>query len=187
MTRTLSATKWLLTGLTCRPADVDSKLFFPISCNPRNMPVPTDHTAFERSINVGFVGAAAIFLIYLSFTIIGLAIADIVLGVGVLLVPAAAILTYYLSGGKTSDLDYYADQYWREKYPEWYGGDTVESGPHNRDRDPDDLATLRERYVTGDLTDDQFERKLDALLNTDTRENATEWRQSESESERLTE
>lgn len=151
------------------------------------MPSPTDHTAFERSVNVGFVGAGVMFLIFLSFTILGLAVAEIILGVGILLVPAAAVLTYYLSGGKTSDLDYYADQYWREKYPEWYGEDTIESGSRNRDRDrdPDSLATLRERYATGDLTDDQFERKLDVLLNTDTRENAAEWRQSESE--RLTE
>jgi uncharacterized membrane protein len=40
-----------------------------------------------------------------------------------------------------------------------------------RGRDPsgaDALETLRERYARGDLTDEQFERKLDRLLETET-------------------
>ncbi|WP_435079404.1 SHOCT domain-containing protein [Halococcus sp. AFM35] len=37
------------------------------------------------------------------------------------------------------------------------------------------LVTLRERYARGDLTDEQFERKLDALLETDSPESAAEW------------
>jgi hypothetical protein len=41
----------------------------------------------------------------------------------------------------------------------------------------DALSTLRERYANGDLTDEQFERKLDRLLKTETPENATEWRE----------
>ena len=151
------------------------------------MPAPTDHTAFERAINLGILGAVVVFLFFLSFTVLGLAIADIVLGIGILLIPAIAVLTYYLSGGETSDLRYYADQYWRDTYPEWYGEDAGGSHSRHQNRDPDSLATLRERYARGDLTDEQFERKLDALLNTETRENATEWRQSESEPERLTE
>jgi hypothetical protein len=36
----------------------------------------------------------------------------------------------------------------------------------------DALATLRERYARGDLTDEQFERKVERLLETDTLENA---------------
>lgn len=151
------------------------------------MPAPPDHTAFERSINLGIVGAVVVFLFFLSFTILGLAIADVILGVGILLVPAIAVLTYYLSGGKTGDLRYYADQYWRDTYPEWYEEEAGDSNSLHRDQDLDSLATLRERYARGDLTDDQFERKLDALLNTETREDATEWRRSESKSERLTE
>lgn len=38
------------------------------------------------------------------------------------------------------------------------------------------LALLRERYARGDLTDEQFERKLDRLLETETPERAQEWR-----------
>jgi uncharacterized membrane protein len=40
----------------------------------------------------------------------------------------------------------------------------------------DALSILRERYASGDLTDEQFERKLDRLLETETPENAAEWR-----------
>ncbi|GAA0459170.1 SHOCT domain-containing protein [Halococcus dombrowskii] len=45
----------------------------------------------------------------------------------------------------------------------------------------DALETLRERYARGDLTDDQFERKLDTLLETDSPENAADWRHRERE------
>jgi len=41
------------------------------------------------------------------------------------------------------------------------------AGPDNRDA----LETLRERYARGDLTDEQFERKLERLLDTETLEN----------------
>ncbi|WP_380681429.1 SHOCT domain-containing protein [Salinigranum sp. GCM10025319] len=34
--------------------------------------------------------------------------------------------------------------------------------------DDDPLATLRDRYARGELTDEQFERKLEALLETET-------------------
>lgn len=40
----------------------------------------------------------------------------------------------------------------------------------------DALAVLRERYARGDLTDKQFERKLDRLFETETPEQAQEWR-----------
>lgn len=39
------------------------------------------------------------------------------------------------------------------------------------------LDALRERYARGDLTDDQFERKLERLLETETLENASEYRE----------
>lgn len=42
----------------------------------------------------------------------------------------------------------------------------------------DALETLRDRYARGELTDAQFERKLDRLLETETIENADEWRRS---------
>lgn len=39
----------------------------------------------------------------------------------------------------------------------------------------DALETLRERYAAGELTDAQFERKLDRLLETETLEDAEQW------------
>jgi len=65
----------------------------------------------------------------------------------------------------------------------------------DRDRDDvgrgdttDALDRLRTRYANGDLTDEQFERKLDRLLETETPEDAAEYversRRSESESDR---
>ncbi|QRV14294.1 SHOCT domain-containing protein [Haloterrigena salifodinae] len=39
----------------------------------------------------------------------------------------------------------------------------------------DALETLRDRYAAGELTDDQFERKLERLLETGTLEDADEW------------
>ena len=43
----------------------------------------------------------------------------------------------------------------------------------------DALERLRTRYANGELTDDQFERKLDRLLETETPESAEEWRRRE--------
>ncbi|ADJ15202.1 SHOCT domain-containing protein [Halalkalicoccus jeotgali] len=42
----------------------------------------------------------------------------------------------------------------------------------------DALQTLRYRYAQGDLTDEQFERKLERLLETDTIENAEDRRRA---------
>ncbi|TKX74827.1 SHOCT domain-containing protein [Halorubrum sp. GN11_10-6_MGM] len=39
----------------------------------------------------------------------------------------------------------------------------------------DALDRLRTRYANGDLTDEQFEHKLDRLLETETPEDAAEW------------
>ncbi|ELZ20884.1 SHOCT domain-containing protein [Natrinema limicola] len=43
------------------------------------------------------------------------------------------------------------------------------------DSTTDALETLRERYAAGELTDEQFERKLERLLDTETLEEAQEW------------
>lgn len=43
----------------------------------------------------------------------------------------------------------------------------------------DAIHRLRTRYAEGDLTDEQFERKLDRLLETETPEDAAEWRKRE--------
>lgn len=48
----------------------------------------------------------------------------------------------------------------------------------------DALDRLRTRYAEGDLTDEQFERKLDRLLETETPEDAAEWTERNREAER---
>ncbi|WP_281194013.1 SHOCT domain-containing protein [Halorubrum sp. F4] len=45
----------------------------------------------------------------------------------------------------------------------------------------DAIDRLRTRYAEGDLTDEQFEHKLDKLLETETPEDAAEWRKRERE------
>ncbi len=56
---------------------------------------------------------------------------------------------------------------------------TAGEGDRPATREPesrrDALETLRERYAAGELTDDQFERKLDRLLETETLEDAEQW------------
>lgn len=49
------------------------------------------------------------------------------------------------------------------------------TGTQNRDTS-DALDALRDRYARGELTDEQFERKLDRLLETETVEDAAEYR-----------
>ncbi|MDB2236737.1 SHOCT domain-containing protein [Halorubrum ezzemoulense] len=53
-------------------------------------------------------------------------------------------------------------------------GETAERGEAAGDT-TDALERLRTRYANGDLTDEQFERKLDRLLETETPEDAAEW------------
>ena len=60
------------------------------------------------------------------------------------------------------------------------GSVRVEKGPSAGDGSAvddtaDALERLRTRYANGDLTDEQFERKLDRLLETETPEDAAEW------------
>lgn len=67
---------------------------------------------------------------------------------------------------------------------------TVHTAPathRSSDDTSDALTTLRERYARGDLTDEQFERKLDRLFETDSPENAADWRASDTDRERLDE
>ena len=73
---------------------------------------------------------------------------------------------------------------------EWWDGMWVEStdtsAEQSTDRTADStqnvrgrqdaLETLRDRYAAGELTDEQFERKLERLLETETLEDAEQWR-----------
>lgn len=49
------------------------------------------------------------------------------------------------------------------------------------DEDQEALDALRSRYAHGELTKEQFEQKLEHLLETDTLENATEWQENDRE------
>ena len=133
-----------------------------------------DHTAFERSIIVGVGGATATFLVFLSLAILGFELAKIVIAAGILLVPLATILTYYGSGGKTRDLKYHVNNYWNDDQQR-----IDEQGQESTDEksDPNSLATIRERYANGEITDEQFEHKLERLLQTETIEDVARDRQ----------
>jgi uncharacterized membrane protein len=58
-----------------------------------------------------------------------------------------------------------------EDRAEWWDDASEASADHTEDADEDDaLAELRNRYARGELTDEQFERKLERLLETETLE-----------------
>ena len=69
-----------------------------------------------------------------------------------------------------------------EDVREWWGTDeatetdeTIDDQPSEiTDGNRDALETLRERYATGELTDEQYERKLETLLETETLEDVAE-------------
>ena len=70
-----------------------------------------------------------------------------------------------------------AAEWWDDGWEDlWSWGGTESDEPTRaddsaRENNRDALDTLRERYARGELTDEQFERKLERLLDTDTLEN----------------
>jgi len=67
----------------------------------------------------------------------------------------------------------------------WWGREKKSKSsttPDSGDGD-DPLETLRERYARGELTDEQFERKLERLLETETIEDVEDRRRAERELE----
>ena len=77
-----------------------------------------------------------------------------------------------------------------EKWDDWWGEEETEDEPAVTDplsgeRRRDALETLRVRYAGGELTDEQFERKLEQLLETETLESVEDrYREREYEPER---
>jgi hypothetical protein len=72
--------------------------------------------------------------------------------------------------------DWLGDESDWEEWWDWSGSKETEPRKEHgsADREPsnrDALETLRHRYARGDLTDEQFERKLERLLETDSLEN----------------
>jgi hypothetical protein len=97
--------------------------------------------------------------------------------------PAMAMFTYLRLGG---DIDELGDAIGTTQTDTEVDGpvgdeqrEITMDEPRDRDDDsaPDSLATLRDRYATGELTDEQFEHKVDQLLQTETPEKAAEWRE----------
>jgi uncharacterized membrane protein len=105
-------------------------------------------------LGAGFVAMFAGFEYFFVIWIIGFAV----------LLPIIAIL----SGENDENED-----------DEWEVEDTQHPTSSSSSSTQDALSTLRERYANGDLTDEQFERKLDRLLKTETPEDAEKWREVE--------
>lgn len=85
----------------------------------------------------------------------------------VVVVPLVALLF-----GDEDDVDEWWDDGWEDL---WSWGETESDEPTRtadsaRPNNRDALETLRERYARGELTDEQFERKLERLFDTDTLE-----------------
>jgi hypothetical protein len=96
--------------------------------------------------------------------------------------------------GVDDDDDWLDGEWWDDQLGGW-GRDRT--GPDREDEraregsDPDPepstrdaIETLRDRYARGDLTDEQFDRKLDRLLETDSPESAADWRRETRERDR---
>jgi uncharacterized membrane protein len=65
-----------------------------------------------------------------------------------------------------------------EDTEEWWEDDVDHAAATERDAEDDALDTLRKRYARGELTDEQFERKLDRLLETETLEDVEDYKHS---------
>ncbi|RQG87120.1 SHOCT domain-containing protein [Natrarchaeobius halalkaliphilus] len=70
------------------------------------------------------------------------------------------------------------DESWESETDSGEDDESVDaSSSTNRvDSNADALETLRDRYAAGELTDAQFEQKLERLLETETLEDADRWR-----------
>ncbi|RQH01375.1 SHOCT domain-containing protein [Natrarchaeobius oligotrophus] len=87
-------------------------------------------------------------------------------------VPIVALLY-----GDESDRETWWDWWDDDSWDDWWGSsesddanDESSTAGAESSNSVDALETLRERYAAGELTDDQFERKLERLLETETLE-----------------
>jgi len=67
------------------------------------------------------------------------------------------------------------------EWSHWWGREKKSRPAADGDDAADPLETLRERYARGELTDEQFERKLERLLETETIEDIEDRRRAERE------
>lgn len=95
----------------------------------------------------------------------------------IVVVPLVALLF----GDEEDQREWWDDDWWGS-WDEWWGESDTDADanePTERSTPADNrdaLETLRNRYAAGELTDEQFERKLDRLLETETLEDADRWR-----------
>ena len=62
-------------------------------------------------------------------------------------------------------------------FPEDEADSELAEDEQGADVSTDPLTSLRDQYARGDLTDEEFERKLDGVLEIESPENAAEWRE----------
>ena len=99
------------------------------------------------------------------------------------LVPLIGLLTGADDWRKWDPL---SDEFWEDIF----GEESTEDEPRTVEKEvtkEDALLTLRNRYARGELTDEQFERKLELLLETESLENVEERFGRQSQSERIPE
>ncbi len=93
----------------------------------------------------------------------------------IVVVPLVALLF----GDEDARVDWWDDTWVESETTDGGRSQTKGEGDQSANRGAesrrDALETLRERYAAGELTDDQFERKLDRLLETETLEDAEQW------------
>lgn len=89
----------------------------------------------------------------------------------IVIIPITALLF-----GDRDDIN----EWWNEQWDE----PATETTDDDSSVDDDALSTLRDRYARGELTDEQFERKVEKLLETDTIENLEDFESKERISER---
>jgi uncharacterized membrane protein len=85
----------------------------------------------------------------------------------------AALIVGYVAVVPLAEVVFGTNDNEESEWSDWSGEadqETSSETSHTDESDP--LETLRERYARGELTDEQFERKLERLLETETVEDA---------------
>ena len=91
----------------------------------------------------------------------------------IVVVPLVAVLF-----GDEADREEWFDDWTTDSSDSSADADSASAPARNRSSETDRrdaLESLRERYAAGELTDEQFERKLERLLATETLEDAAAW------------
>lgn len=87
----------------------------------------------------------------------------------IVVVPIVALLF-----GDEDDIEEWWDDEWNEPWSS-QKDDTEPAQDDDEENARDALETLRQRYANGELTDEQFERKLERLLDTESIESVEDY------------